>query len=698
MSPHTKITFGKQQIEAKDLYIHPDVADLLRDRFFADDQFLGEIGGGISELSRAGQLIGMPMAHAANILTDTYTMLCADAIRGALHGRYGAGEAVGRLFKAPFEAVGVGLVGRNMDNNIMLMADAQLHGVNFQVWDNYTRKASDAALELVDSEMVGKAPTTTSRLGEWFKRSTTKDETPGDFWNRARDEWKVLRDPNGTNASKASKGLEMMVNAGLNLDYMINNWLVFTPIKQSLLAGYHYRAAMNWMDMGQKLVKEGHSPEVAMQMCKRAAADYMNTICGTVNAQADPSWFRKSVYFPVGVPGSAFVGATAPGWFRAKINMLLTPLDPVMDALGKSKVGQTIQQAVRGLVELGASGQVQRIPGLQELPPGAMGPHSGLWSGRHLGGLAGTLLRHDQYLHVPTRGSVPTLQDPHRGEIPLQPLPGRLPRHVQAVGLRGHAGSVGRAWQAFSTDSVNPPPEGGHRVGGQQRRYLPGGGNIPIYNPSLVIPDRGQAYDVAKYTLARLMSGPLETIVLEDPAGAAMWVDPEKWILQNAIGSRISDYDYPKKLYGEIENWKAYHREQAIRTILPALKKAVREGDQSEIAKLETLATDTGFPVHGKYRELFEDTDGRYVMDIGAFQDLVASLEDSEDFYTLKAGYPEMDLIEEKTTRQRKLDSKGINALIKNLQRMERMRPRAQPAEVPGGGPPELDLTEEAPK
>lgn len=703
MSPHTKITFGKQQIEAKDLYIHPDVADLLRDRFFADDQFLGEIGGGISELSRAGQLIGMPMVHAANILTDTYTMLCADAIRGALHGRYGAGEAVGRLFKAPFEAVGVGLVGRNMDNNIMLMADAQLHGVNFQVWDNYTRKASDAALELVDSEMVGKAPTATSRLGEWFKRSTTKDETPGDFWNRARDEWKVLRDPNGTNASKASKGLEMMVNAGLNLDYMLNNWMVFTPIKQSLLAGYHYRAAMNWMDMGQKLVKDGHSPEVAMQMCKRAAADYMNTICGTVNAQADPSWFRKSVYFPVGVPGSAFVGATAPGWFRAKINMLLTPLDPVMDALGKSKVGQTIQQAVPGTRgNWGRQAKFNESPAFRNYLREQWGLTlgyglAGIWAGWQALSFALTNTFTFQHEDPSQRSRI------HIGgksiSNPFQGVYRDMFKQLDYVGMQG---SVGRAWQAFTTDSVSPfPLKVGIELGANNAAAFRGGGNIPIYNPEASWDPQikaGQAYDVAKYTLARLMSGPLETIGLEDPAGAAMWVDPEKWILQNAIGSRISDYDYPKKLYGEIENWKAYHREQAIRTILPALKKAVREGDQAEIAKLETLATDTGFPVHGKYRELFEDTDGRYVMDIGAFQDLVASLEDSDDFYTLKAGYPEMDLIEEKTTRQRKLDSKGINALIKNLQRMERMRPRAQPAEVPGGGPPELDLTEEAPK
>ena len=568
----------------------------------------------------------------------------------------------------------------------MLMADAQLHGVNFQVWDNYTRKASDAALELVESEMVGKAPTATSRLGEWFKRTTTKNDTPGDFWNRARDEWKVLRNPNKSGASKAANSLGMMVNSGLNLDYMVNNWLVFNPIKQSLLAGYHYRAAMNWMDMGQKMVKEGHSPEVAMQMCKRAAADYMNTLCGTVNAQADPAWFRQAVYFPVGIPGSAIVGATAPGWFRAKVNMLLTPLDPALDMLGKSKVGQAIQDVLPGTRgNWGRLAKYNESPAfrnyLREQWALTLGYGlAGMWAGWQALSFALTGTFTFQHEDPAQRSKI------HIGGksigLPFQGVYRDMFKQLDYLGLQGN---VSRAYQAFSSDSINPfPLKVGIEVGANNAAAFRGGGDIPIVNPEASwdpMVKAGQAYDVTKYTLARLMSGPMETIGLEDPAGAAMWVEPEKWLLQNALGTRISDYDYPKKLYGEIENWKAYHREQAIRTILPSLKKAVREGNQAEIDRLGDLATDKGFPVHGKYRALFEDTDGRYVMDVGAFQDLLSALEDSQDFYTLKAGYPEMDLIEEKTTRQSKLDSRGINALIKKLQRMERARPRPQPAE-----------------
>lgn len=610
MNPRTKITIGGRQIEAKDLYIHPDVAEMIQKRFLSKGSEFGDAWAGFSELIRGGQLIGAPMAHATNILTDHWISLGADALLGVVTGRHGVGTAVKRIATAPFDAVGMGLAGEKMGGDIRLFMDAQLHGANFEVWDAAVRTAADAANKWIEAEMGVGTVEEGSKLGKLFNRMTEKHDSPMAWWNAQRDVHATM----GTRAEKAGHTAEMLLNGGLNLDYWGNNYMVFEPIKQSMLAAYHYWTAVHWKDMGQKLIAQGHSPATALGLCKESSAKYVNTISGTLKQSVDPAWFRKAVYSPLGVPATGIVGMTAPGWGRSTINALLTPLDRILE-WGGAKAGQ--ENWGRLAMEGAISPEYRKYIRAR-------------WEATLLFGMAGSWASMQVY-NMMTTGGLPTITHPdptqrnriQHGKVSYQwPFVGMY-RDLMKQLDSGLAMDTDKALRAAFTDKISPFPVkmGVEAIQNNSAVFRGGGTKQPIRNP--YGNPLGQAVDTSKYLLARSMSGPLESIGIEDPTGSAeITFGSPKWLLQAVFGVRVSDYQFAPGARGRIEGPESFYEQALNREIKPLIRKA-RGGDQDAFREALEKAMIEGYPVEGKHQELLGD---RYRMSEETVRSLVLSM------------------------------------------------------------------------
>lgn len=625
MDPNTRIKFGGTEVLAGDLYIHADVAELINDRFLASDSLVGgdfgKILQDVGELLRAGQLIGAPGAHAANILTDFWIGLGADALMGMSSGRYSIAEAGKLILKSPFEAMGMGAAGERMAASELgprMFLDAQLHGANFNTWDQWTRSASEAAISLVEEEMGYRAANET-RAGKIFSELVKKDESAGEFWNRTRDTRQLLGEGTGTERSEAA--LKLLVSGGLNLDYWANNYSVFNPIKHSMLAGYHYWTAMNWKDMGQKLIAEGHTPAAAMRMCKSAAAEYVNTLCGTVSQSADPSVWRKLVYSPMGMVGP--IGATAPGWYRAKVNALLSPLDRVLEG------GQKYLDAKTGAAP-GENMPWGRAARYGEESPAYRDYVRSRWETTLAYGLAASWASLQVFNTIVTGNPTFNHPDPdmrYRIQMGTKaiawPFQGMY-RDLFNAAAPAIQGDVSKVLKAVLMNPTLPFPT---KVGTElatNNAALFRGGDQPIYSKEKTTDPwttAGKMVDIAGYSGARLFSGPLETMGLEDPAGNAQPMGLGKWAVQATTGVRLSEYDLHKRSRRAVDERTQIYQEQTMQRLRPLLRRAIKNGDFKAEEELQEWAVYEGVPVRPEDEDLFPG--GRYKVSSETFKKMV---------------------------------------------------------------------------
>lgn len=619
MSEHTPIRFGDKDVPAGELYIHPDVAETLQDRFLASSSDFNSVLTDIGELIRAGQLIGAPGAHAANILTNHWISLGADALHGMIVGRHGPITAATRMLTAPFDAIGMGIAGHRMGGDVRLYMDAQLHGANFNTWDAMVRSASSQTMELAAGELGAKAVVDQNKFGEWLHGAVQKDENFGDWWNRVRDEQSLL----GGKAETASFAVKTLINAGMNADYWVNNYLVFEPIKQSMLAAYHYWTAVHHQDMGKKLLAQGLSESTVMRMCKTAAARYVNTLSGTLHQSQDPKWFRNLVYSPLGIPGTMVGGAGAPGWARAKLDALLTPLDRFFD-----KAGQKAGQENWGrLSEFGAES------------PEFRNYVRGKWEATLLFGLVGSYASMQVWNLLTSGHPTFTHGDPtqmnriQHGNVSYQwPFVGMY-RDLFNMLDAGLQGDVNKALNVALVNSTNPfPAKMAIEVAQNNAAALRGGKPVPITNPMGGVGEKSA--DVAKYLLLRAMTGPLETMGVEDPTGTADPIslrDIPRWVLQSTLGIRVKDYSFAPGNRGRIEKVSQYYEGELQRMIEPDVKRA-RQGDTEALDRVMALAIDIGVPINPEHQEIMNYQDA-YRMSGDQVNKLMESIFAEEVYY-----------------------------------------------------------------
>lgn len=617
MSPHTKIHLGGMEIEAKDLFIHPDVADLIKERFLQGEEF-GPVLQGIGEFARAGQLIGAPLAHAFNIMTDHWTMLSSQALNSMISRQIGPAEAAKRLFTAPFEAAALPLAGKKMTDDVRLFADAQLHGANFNTWDAWIRTAAETAYENVRKEMALE-PEGMSPAGEWFQGATTKDSL-GQAWNRARDSHRQA----GSIPGKALAAVKSMGNLGLNLDHTVNNAILFTPIKQGLLAGYHYMSAAIYRDMAPKMKAEGFSEQTIMREAKKSAARLVNTVSGTLQQHQDPQWFRQAVYFPLGLGG--FVGTTAPGWYRAKIDALLAPLDGVFAAMGR-KWGNGNEWGRLSYTESPALRNYMRKQWWGMLAMGV----AGSWAGMQMFSLITT--GHPTFNH-PDPGQRFRLQH-GKFSIPW-PFLGfyrDLWKGVDGVS----SGDVSKALRAFLSDSTSPFPNKMASEVSANNSMLFQGGDSKIYNPEVswdLNVKASQGMDIAKYLLTRAASGPIEALGWENPAGEGTRMTIPKWVLQSVTGIRVNDYLPEARFRGEIDRIEKFYTTHIRKEVQADLELWHFYGDKAALNRAMDKALNKGIKLEGVAPKIMEAYGGVYRVDDDTFDKWMESLHgDSRESY-----------------------------------------------------------------
>ena len=619
MSENTPIRFGDRDIPAGELYIHPDVAEIIQNRFLSKKSDFGSAMESVGELIRSGQLIGAPGAHAINILTDHWISLGADALHGMIIGRHSPLTAASRLLTAPFDAVGMGIAGNRIGGDVRLYMDAQIHGANFNTWDTMVRTAATQAMELAEGELGARSMLDQGKMAEWLKGATTKDESFGEWWNRTRDGYSMV----GGAMETGSFAAKTVLNAGLNADYWANNYLVFEPIKQSMLAAYHYWTAVYHQDMGKKMIAKGISESTAMRMCKTAASDYVNTVSGSLQQSKDPKWFRDLVYSPFGILGSGVGGATAPGWMRAKLDALLTPLDRFFDKAGKAAGKED-------------GGRLSRF-GAEDVE--FRNYVRGKWESTLLFGLVGSYASMQMWNLLTSGHPTYTHQDPSQmnriqhGDVSYPwPFVGMY-RDMFNMLDAGLQQDVHKALSIALINSVNPFPgkmalevaqddANATRIGGRE---------IPITHPSAGLGEK--TADVAKYLLLRSITGPLETMGIEDPTGAA---DPvvlrnfPQWVLQSTLGIRVKDYSFHPGNRARIEQVsKAY--ESDIQMLMgPDIKRA-RNGDAEAMERVLELGI-AGIPIREEDQELlnFQDT---YRLSPDQMETLMKSMMAEEVYY-----------------------------------------------------------------
>lgn len=615
MNPKTKIKFGRTEVNAEDLYIHPDVAEMIKDRFLGGDEW-GKVWSGISEVIRSGQLMGAPMAHTMTIMSDHWMQLSGYALQSMASGNMSLKEGAKRLATAIPESVGLAFVGRELGDDVRLYADAQLHGANFNTWNEWVRTAASTAQEFLEQEM-GIRPEGLTRGEQFFEDLTLKD-SPGQAWNRMRDEQR-LATGRGEWLGATAKGA---ANVAMNLDHMWNSALLFEPVKLGMLGAYNYWASVFYKDMGPKMLAEGYSQATVMRMAKEAAAQMVNTASGSLRQNQDSAFLKKVLYSPF--------GATAPGWFRGKIDALLSPLDGAFEAWSRHTGGP--DQGRLGSSESPAMRNYMRKQWAGTLAFGLLGSWAALQTTSLL------IWQHPTYNH-PDPAQRFRLQHGNKSiPWPFFGFYRDLMKGVDGVS----SGDIQRSLAVF-TDWLMPVDKIPWELRANNAQALTGG-QQQIFNP-----DRswdpsvkgGQGLDILKYVGARMMSGPIETLGWENPAGAVGGdrMNIPKWFQQALTGIRVNDYNFPARVRGEQEKIEKHYEGLMRKQVQHDLQKWAETGDNLAFQRASQLALVDGIPVDGTGEWLFRDAGGVYRMDPETFQGLIESVKAPRAHYAEGIGW-----------------------------------------------------------
>ena len=318
MAPDSVLTIKGKQVEAKHVYMHPEMAKAFKARFDIDPNATNPEAMGIIEMTRLAQLSGSPVHHAVNILSDFYFNFSKTALQTIFKSVFGPGSFKERIknlgggildfVSAPVDAFGVAGAGRRgLEAGQALRTDAILSGANMETWNNFAKtalKIQERLLEMNSSELKPKPEGA-------FEKATKQAESfrqLGEMWRNKE-----------TNIG----------GIAYNTDLLMNKFVTFNPIKEAIFAGYHYWTAVHWKNWGQKLMSGGVPFEIAFREVRREAADYVNKMAGSLNH------YQKIVIGGVSLDeylyGQGLMGtmvhAKTPGWFRAKVDtMLLSPL------------------------------------------------------------------------------------------------------------------------------------------------------------------------------------------------------------------------------------------------------------------------------------------------------------------------------------------------------------------------------------
>lgn len=361
--PEDTIRFGGKDFKAKELSMHPDISESFAWQFANKTKPSrgGEISRAWGETVRSLTLIGSPATHAWNILSGHWQTLSTNALTHmkrsmweAARGVYGMDsetfksgmkgilEGAADFVRAPKEAPFVGVVGNKMMkgelgvNPQLLMSDAILHGLNTNTWNTAFREMSQAAINLIrrDDPVLAQqfSPTRVEQAmqkevntGELFESLVAKDGVFRDLYELPKT---------GQVGKAAASFLTGVTKGATNIDYMLNQFMTYEPMRQAALASYFLTAATHWEAVGVPMMKAGVPPQVALKAVKEEAARYVNNRTGVlahwnkVAIGSSPQNFdvESELYGSSGNAArsisASLLNATTPGWFRSKLELL----------------------------------------------------------------------------------------------------------------------------------------------------------------------------------------------------------------------------------------------------------------------------------------------------------------------------------------------------------------------------------------
>ena len=657
LSEHAVLDFGGQQVSAKELFIHPDIADLIKSRIITGNEGVGGWAN-IMEATRLGSLLGAPLPHGINIAVDHWGAMAGHAL-GVLaddlfpRRAYGPGSGpknwnipfIGEMEKRGFnprgllnvpqtlidmprDVVGLYAIGNDLATNTAMLIDATQHGVSLQTWNSHAKAAVEHQIQFLRQE-----------AGDLF----TEEELTGihglaealmqkaDSADQAFSNFKE-----GMVSPSIGTKVKTALNSGVNAEYFVNKYAMFEPIRQAQLAAYTHWTAVHWKDMGQKLMDEGIPKYQALRIVKEEAANYVNLISGVTPHYKDMAGVRKFAY---GMPGiGPMFSALTPGWLRSKVHALMSVMDPIFDEHIKNVPGHgNIENPLVGAAEalkwdrrtMGEFSQVESARYKDYLRK-QWAKH---WATQIVGSFAGL-----QVASFLINGATSIQMNPDNVKKWFSLRMGDRDYSWTLFGifkdtvhmLRGAStGDIGDMLSVF-TQQLVPTMDTAKAIVTNDDGA---GGEIYSKDRNLMtLPEKG--YDVGKYLLSKYLN-PEDTLGISmHPYPFAGMRESSNWGLPDWMASQLgmhpSQYNQPLSERSYEESLIGFQRQHMQEYVRVDLERWARNHDREALDRAIHLAMIDGIQVHGDTKEVlkYKYPDGRFRMSDEAFRQMLAKVLD----------------------------------------------------------------------
>lgn len=666
LSEHATLDFGGQQASVKDLYLHPDIADLIQTRILTGNESMGAWTD-IMEATRLGSLLGAPLPHGINIAVDHWGAMAGHALGvladdlfpknytkyrptrggelttptwnipipgiGAMERRgfnpAGLLSAPEKLLNLPRDVMGLYAIGNELATDTQLLIDATQHGVSLSAWDAHAKIGVEHQIDFLrreagdlftEEELTGMGGLAESLM----QKADSADQAFSNF-------------KEGMTSKNPGTMVKTALNSGVNAEYFVNKYAMFEPIRQAQLAAYAWWTSVHWKDMGQKMMDEGVPKYQALQIVKQEAANYVNLISGVAPHYKDFQSVRKAVY---GMPGiGPMFSALTPGWLRSKVHAMMSVMDPIFDehinttGYGQGKVKNPLPGAAEKLGwdrrTMGEFSQVESARYKDYLRK-QWAKH---WATQIVGGFAGL-----QVASFLVNGATSIQMNPDNpkkwfsmrmGDRDYSwPLFGIFKDTVHM--LRGASTvDVGDMLSVFTNQLVPTMDTAKSIVSNND------GSGSQIYSPDRsldALPSKG--YDIGKFILSKYLNP-------EDTLGISMhpypfagmressdWGMPD-WVASQ-LGSHPSPYNQPLSERSYQESLIGFQRQHMQEYVRVDLERWARNGDREALDRAINLALIEGIPVSGDTKDQLKMTypDGKFRMSKESFRQMVTKVLD----------------------------------------------------------------------